>query len=62
VTSPTCLKHSAATEGAMRSDFVNRALPVPDYSVEDILDEEAANNQVRAKKHSSRVGEVERDW
>jgi hypothetical protein len=46
----------------MRSDFVNRSLPVPDYSVEDILEEEAANNQIRAKKRSDRVGEVERDW
>jgi tetratricopeptide (TPR) repeat protein len=53
---------SAATDGAMRSDFVNRALPVPDYSVEDILDEEASNNQIRAKKQSNRVGEVEKDW
>ncbi|MDP6504275.1 MAG: hypothetical protein QF886_11705 [Planctomycetota bacterium] len=53
---------STATDGAMRSDFVNRSLPVPDYSVEDILEEEAANNQIRAKKRSDRVGEVERDW
>jgi hypothetical protein len=41
---------------------VNRSLPVPDYSVADIREEEAANNQIRAKKRSDRVGEVERDW
>jgi hypothetical protein len=48
--------------GDLRSDFVNRALPQPNFSVEELLAEEEANNQVRAERQPARVSEVEKDW
>ncbi len=53
---------SMAAAGDLRSDFVNRALPRPNFSVEDLLAEEQANNQLRAERQPERVSEVEKDW
>ncbi len=53
---------SMASAGDLRSDFVNRALPRPDFSVEDLLAEEESNNQLRAERQPARVSEVEKDW
>ena len=51
-----------AMSGASRSDFVNRDLPTPDYSVEDLLTEELENNLERAKKRAAQSSGVKKDW
>ncbi len=53
---------SMASRGDLISDLVNRVLPRPNYSVEDILNEEQANAQVRTRNKGSRVTEGEKDW
>jgi len=47
---------------AMRSDFVNKTLPTPDYSVEELLNEEADNNMLRESKRAAQSGSVKKDW
>lgn len=53
---------AAMTGGASRTDYVNRDLPTPDYSVQDLLDAERENSQERAKKHAAQSGNVEKNW
>lgn len=53
---------SAPLQGDLLSDPVNRALPRPSFSAEDIMQEEQANAQTRAKNKPARVGEGEKDW
>ncbi len=53
---------SMPTKSDFLSDPVNRALPKPNFSPEEILQEEQANAQARTKNQPARVGKGEKDW
>lgn len=48
--------------GPNRTDYVNRALPNPDYSIQDLLEAERENNLKRAQKHAAQAGKTEKNW
>jgi hypothetical protein len=45
-----------------RMDMANRQLPEPQFSAEDILQEEAANNETREQKSGEGDPNVKKDW
>lgn len=47
---------------AGRMDLESRQLPEPQFSAEDILQEEAANNRAREQKGSGGDSDVKKDW
>jgi tetratricopeptide (TPR) repeat protein len=47
---------------AMRLDTQNQLLPPPNITPQELLDREAAINELRAEKRSGRAGKVEMDW
>lgn len=53
---------SMQMSGDLMSDPANRALPKPNFSPEDILQEEQENAESRTKNKPSRVGKGEKDW
>ena len=48
--------------GDLHSDPTQRELPKPNFSEQEIFDEEKANEESRAKKPPNRVGAGEKDW
>jgi hypothetical protein len=44
------------------SDPVNRALPKPNFSAENLLEEERANATMRVKNKAARITPGEKDW
>lgn len=53
---------SLPMKGDFLSDPVSRALPKPNFSPQEILQEEEANAQTRSKNKPARVGHGEKDW
>ncbi|MEM9158094.1 MAG: VWA domain-containing protein [Verrucomicrobiota bacterium] len=54
---------SMAMEGDLRANSLMQPLPVPNFSVEDILLEEMGNQQFRQEKRAeANAGKVEKDW
>jgi len=49
--------------GEFQAALLQEALPVPNYTSQEILDEEAANQQKRARQRAGRAGaRVEKNW
>lgn len=49
--------------GSFKTSLESRSLPMPNYTAEEILMEEAANMEKRAQQQSSRAGaKVEKNW
>jgi hypothetical protein len=60
--SDNAASQSMPTKSDFLSDPVNRSLPKPNFSSEDILKEEQANARTRTKNQPARVGKGEKDW
>jgi Ca-activated chloride channel homolog len=60
---PPAQSASLSAEGDKASASAMQPLPIPNYSVQDILKEEAANQQFRQQKRATaQAGKVEKDW
>lgn len=56
-------KPKPTSAGNFESELSSRSLPVPNYTPEEILAEEAANQQKRARQKAARAGvRVEKNW
>jgi hypothetical protein len=53
----------SVSAGDVQAALSLRSLPVPNYSSAEILAEESANQEKRAKRKAARAGsKVEKDW
>ena len=60
---PRASKSQPASAGDFQAALSLRSLPMPNYTSAEILAEEAANQQKRARQKAARAGaKVEKNW
>ena len=56
-------RSQAVSPGDFQEALSLRSLPIPDYTSAEIMAEEAANQQQRARRNATRAGaKVEKNW